>query len=359
MVGFTYNLERDPNPNELPDKYAEFDSAETVERIRSALQTNGNIVVPMEADETALEKLIQTKFNIIFNIAEGHQNSGNRESLFPAIFDFLKIPFVGSDSLALALSLNKPYTKRILLEHGISTPRFKTVEKLEDLSDLNLTFPLIIKPSHEGSSRGIFNDSYVENADSLESKVARILKDYEQPVIIEEFIAGREFSVLIIGNHDPYEILPPVEITFEGLPEDIKPFCSYEVKTTYFHSGSVTCPANITKEQESQLKLTALRAYKAVKLRDFGRIDMRMNKDGDIFIIEVSPLPSFYYSTDVRNSIMRAGSAAGYGYTDLIQRILREGLKRVKNGSKKNHKRSATRKFIRKNHQEKVKAISY
>ena len=200
---------------------------------------------------------------------------------------------------------------------------------MEDLNILTLNFPIIVKPSHEGTSRGIFNDSYVENESSLKKQVEIILRDYKQPVIIEEFIEGREFTVTIIGNHEPYEILPPVEISFEGLPEHTIPFCSYEVKTIWDDPDSTICPANITPEQENKLKITALRAYQAVKARDFGRIDMRLDKHDNPFVIEINPLPGMSYSPEVNHSMIKAAKTVGYDYNEFIIRLLSEGLKRI------------------------------
>ena len=330
IIGFAYNVEKKPNADEAIDKYAEFDSPDTIKHIQEALESSRNYkVIPIEADENAIEKLLNSKIDVIFNIAEGLQNNEDRESIFPAIFEFLNIPYVGSDALCLAISLDKPTAKKVWLQNKVPTPKFQIIEKLEDLEHFNLKFPVIVKPSHEGTSRGIFNDSYVEDLKALRTQVERVIVNYQQPAIVEEFIDGREFTVTIIGNQDPYEILPPVEISFEGIPEHAKHFCSYEVKTIWDDPDSTVCPANISPEQEMKLKNTALLAYKAVKARDFGRADMRLDKDDNPYVIEINPLPGMSYSPEVNHSMIKASKVAGYEYNAFINRLLNEGLQRI------------------------------
>ncbi|MFX1294292.1 MAG: ATP-grasp domain-containing protein [Promethearchaeota archaeon] len=215
------------------------------------------------------------------------------------------------------------------MESGVSTPKFQIIENLENLSNLDLSFPILVKPSHEGTSKGIFNDSYVENKNDLKEKVQKILIDYNQPVIIEEFVDGREFTVTIIGNQNPYEILPPVEISFEGIPEHAIPFCSYEVKTIWDDPESTVCPANLTNKQVEKLKSIALHAYRTIGARDFGRVDIRLNKDEHPYVLEINPLPGMSYSPEVNHSMIKAAKVAGYEYNEFIIRLLNEGRKRI------------------------------
>lgn len=328
-IGFAYNVEKQPSQDEPIDKYAEFDSPDTIEHIVQALGSTGYKIIPIEANKDALTILKNTKLDAIFNIAEGYQNSEDRESIFPAIFEFLKIPYVGSDTLCLAITLDKPTAKKIWLNCGVPTPKFMIIETQDELHDIKLNYPILVKPAHEGTSKGIFNDSYVTNNNQLKTQVVKILTEYKQPVIIEEFIHGREFTVTVIGNQEPYEILPPVEISFEGLPEHAIPFCSYEVKTIWDAPESTVCPAKITEKQEEKLKKTALAAYQAVKARDFGRVDMRLDKNDNPYVLEINPLPGMSYSPEVNHSMIKASKAAGYKYNDYIIRLLNEGLKRI------------------------------
>lgn len=324
-------MEKEPLPGESIDKYAEFDSMDTIEHIKIALESSGHKVIPIEATEDALDTLLNTRLDVIFNIAEGFPDMEDRESVFPAIFEFLGIPYIGSDASCLALKLDKAAAKKIWKVKGIPTANFQIIKELEELTNLKLDFPIIVKPIHEGTSKGIFNDSLVENKKALYKIVKRVLKEYNQPAIIEEYIDGREFTVTIIGNKEPYEILPPVEISFESLPPGAKPFCSYEVKTIWDDPNSTVCPADITPEQEKKLKMTALQAYKAVKARDFGRVDMRMNKNSNEtpYVLEINPLAGMSYSPEVNHSLIKAAKAAGYEYNEFIVRLLNSGLERL------------------------------
>lgn len=330
VIGFTFNVEKTPLQGEPIDKYAEFDSLDTIEHIQMALESSGHQVIPIEATKDALDTLLNTKIDVIFNIAEGFQNIEDREAIFPAIFEFLGIPHVGSDALCLAIKLDKATAKKIWASKGIPTANFQIIEKLEDLDDLKLKFPIIVKPIHEGTSKGIFNDSLVENREALSSIVERVLRDYNQSAIIEEYIDGREFTVTVIGNN-PYEVLPPVEISFEGLPPEAKPFCSYEVKTIWDDPNSTVCPADITPEQEANLKAMAISAYKAVNARDFGRVDMRLNRNDNEtpYVLEINPLAGMSYSPEVNHSMIKAAKAAGYTYNEFIVRLLNSGLERI------------------------------
>jgi len=328
IIGFTYNVEKTPTQDEPKDKYAEFDSEDTIQHIIAALASSGHKIVPIEANKNMLNVLLNTKIDFIFNIAEGTQNTEDREAIFPAIFEFLNIPYAGSGPLTLALGLDKPSAKKIWIQKGISTAKFHIVKKLEDLENIELNYPLLVKPTHEGTSKGIFNDSYVENFQELKSITEKRLKEYNQEIIIEEFIHGREFTVTVIGNKEPYEILPPVEISFETIPKEAKPFCSYEVKTIWDDPNSTVCPANITKEQESELKNTALGAYKAIECRDFGRVDLRLDRNNKAYVLEINPLPGMSYSPEVNHSMIKAAKTVGYQYNDYIGRLLNEGLKR-------------------------------
>ena len=330
-IGFVFNIEKDPSMDEAKDKYAEFDSEDTIQHIISALGSTGHEVIRFEANKDLAIKLTETKVDIIFNIAEGTQNSEGREAIFPAIFEFLKIPYVGSGPLALSLGHDKPTAKKIWLLKGVPTANFKTISSLDDLKDIKLNYPLIVKPSHEGTSKGIFNDSYIENYNELLKISEKRLKQYNQDLIIEEFIDGREFTVTIIGNSDPYEILPPVEISFENIPKEARAFCSYEVKTIWDDPDSTVCPANLTKEQELKLKDVALRAYKAINCKDFGRVDLRLDKNDNPFVLEINPLPGMSYSPEVNHSMIKAAKTAGYEYDKYIIRLLNEGIKRYGN----------------------------
>lgn len=327
-VGFTYNIEKPRTAEDPFDLNAEFDSPRTLLGIKKALVAEGHEVICIEANESIYQKLLKFKdeIDIIFNIAEGFSGD-SRESIFPIFFEFLNLPYTGSGPETLSITLNKHAVKKIWKLKGIPTPSFQTIFNLEGLENFSLEFPVIVKPVHEGTSKGIHNDSYIDNYEDLEKKVAYLLNEYNQEVIIEEFIDGREFTVSILGN-EPNIVFPPSEIDFSHLPDHLLHFCSYEAKTDYDHPEATICPAHLSETEENQLKKIGLAAYKSVNCRDFGRCDMRMDYKGNIYVLEINPLPGISSDPEVNHSFPKAGAVYGYNYTTLINQILNNALER-------------------------------
>ncbi|MFX0101908.1 MAG: ATP-grasp domain-containing protein [Candidatus Hodarchaeota archaeon] len=326
-IAFAYNVERKRTAEDPKDLNAEFDSPRTLLGIKEALEKNGHQVICIEANENFYEKLLEIRdeIDIVFNIAEGFTGD-SRESIYPVFCEDLNIPYTGSNPATLAIGLNKDAAKKIWLNKGISTPKFQIVNAIEDLDHFVLEFPVIVKPVHEGTSKGINNDSYVEDFEHLKQKVKFTLENYEQEALIEEFIDGREFTVGVLGN-GPYTILDPVEIDFSYLPEGIRHFCSYEVKTDFDDPDSTICPADITEVERNELQQTALEAYKAIGCLDFGRCDLRL-KEGKAYVIEINPLPGISSDPEVNHSMPKAAKYRGLSYSEFINNILENALKR-------------------------------
>lgn len=324
-VGFVYNVDRKGTLEE-----AEFDSPKTLFGIKEAIEEGGHKVICIEANKEIFRKLLdlKSKIDIIFNIAEGYYGD-SRESIYPVLFEFLGIPYTGSSPATLSVKLNKDASKKIWISKNILTAKFQTFEHIEDLKNFNLNFPVIIKPVHEGTSKGIFNDNLVDqdHFEDLKSKVKYIIETFAQAADVEEYIEGREFTVGILGN-DPYITFPPVEIDYSYLPEGIHHFSSYEVKTTYDRPDSTVCPANITQEEEKKLQSVALEAYKALRCRDFGRCDLRMTEEGEVYVIEINPLAGISPDPEVNHSFPKGAVTYGFTYTEMINEILNNALKR-------------------------------
>lgn len=327
-IGFTYNLERKRNHDDPFDLNAEFDSPRTILGIKEALEWAGHKVICIEANQFMYEKLIHLKdeIDIIFNIAEGYLGD-SRESIYPIFFESLNLPYTGSDPATLSITLNKDAAKTIWKMHNIPTPAFQVIYKLDDLDNFNLQFPVIVKPNHEGTSKGITNDCYVENFDALRDKVQYIHQFYCQEAIVEEFIEGREFTVSILGN-DPYTVFSAVEIDLSYLPSHLHRFCSYEVKMDYDRADNTICSPNITPEQDAALRRIALEAYKSVNCRDFGRCDMIMDKEENIYVLEINPLPGISSDPAVNHTTPKIAIHSGYSYPEFINEVLNEALKR-------------------------------
>jgi D-alanine-D-alanine ligase len=312
------------------DLYAEWDTLATVEAVREALRERHTVEI-VEAGPDALQKLVDLRPDIAFNIAEGLHGVA-REAQMPAIFELLQIPYLGSDPLTLALCLDKARAKEILSYYGIATAPFSVVTSMDAFEDLRVRFPAIVKPLHEGSSKGIYDSCVARNIEDLEREVRTTLEVYHQPVLVEEFLPGREFTVAIMGNGAEARALPIVEITFGALPQGMNPIYSYEAKwildTVDTPLDIYDCPANLTPELERAIVDMSLRTYEVLRCRDWTRVDVRLNGRGMPHILEVNPLPGILPRPEDHSCFPKAARAAGMTYSQLINGVLDISLKR-------------------------------
>jgi D-alanine-D-alanine ligase len=331
------------------DLYAEWDSARTIDAIGGALAAYGE-VIRLEASPDFPERLRATKPDIVFNIAEG-LNGVNRESHVPAICEFLGVPYSGSDPLTLSICLDKARAKEILSYHRVPTAPFLLVESAEDLDRLlggalplsppSEIMPLFVKPVHEGSSKGITERNFVRNADELEAQVRFLLETYRQPVLVEEFLPGAEFTCGVLGNGADARVLPIVGMNFGALPSGAVPIYGYEAKWIWDRPERpldiFACPAPITETMRNGIERVVLRAYRVLGCRDWSRIDVRLDADGVPNVVEVNPLPGILPDAADNSCLPKAARAAGIGYNELIQSCLkyaaaRQGVKLVAAG---------------------------
>ncbi len=314
----------------LQDTYAEWDTWETIDAVKEALQLNHTVTL-IEADEQAYETFKETKPDIVFNISEG-LNGMSREAQIPAILDMLKIPYTGSDPLTLTTCLDKARTKEVLTYYKIPNPKFLLAKDLSFVKTNHFSYPLMVKPVCEGSSKGIFSSSFVTNKNSLISEVERILINYQQPALIEEFLPGKEFTVALIGNGEDTEVLPVVELNYNDFPENFVPIYSYEAKwvldTKENPLDVFTCPANISSELEEKIRATALQCYNTLRCKDWSRIDIRLDKNGKPNIIEVNPLPGILPNPEENSCFPKAARTAGMNYQEMINKVLYVSAKR-------------------------------
>lgn len=333
-IGLTYNTKLiGPSiNNKLAEIYAEFDAPEVVEGIKKAIESEGHKVYLIEADQKAYLKLyeLKDKLDIIFNVAECF-NGEARESQIPAILDMLNIPYTGSGPLVQAITLNKALTKQILILYNIPTPKFQLFHTKKEKLDTDLRFPIIVKPNAEGSSKGIKNDCVVDNEKDAYKKIRSIIKKYKQAAIVEEFLDGKEFTVGIIGNENPI-VLPLIEVNFDFLPNDIKKFDSYESKWIYDNPKSgidpLICPAKIPKELEDKIKETCLKAYQVLRIKDWCRIDLRLDANGVPNILEINAIPGIIPDPKENSRLPRAAYTAGMKYNELVLFVLNAAIKR-------------------------------
>ncbi len=339
-VALTYNLIRINMLKNGPlDRLAEYDSPETIAALADALRAGGHEVIPLEADECIAEKLKATRPQIVFNIAEGLRGE-SRESHVPAICEMLGLPYTGSGPLTLALCLNKARTKEILTLYGISTPPFQVFRSPHQELNTPLRFPLIVKLLHEGSSMGLSERSVVDDEAALRDQVAYLIRTYGEPVLVEEFIAGREFTVGVLGGNGQPWVLPIIEIKFNRprgivLFEPDEPVIPLILQTRgvdpelerILHTSNhyPVCPAEVDDSLRQRIEQTALRAFTALGCRDWCRMEMRLGPDDQLYVLELNPIagidPSYW--------LPRAAQVAGLSYQAFVNEILGYALERA------------------------------
>ena len=323
-VGITYNLKRDFSSleNRPIDALEEFDSEETIDAIRDVLESEGHEVIKLGGDTGLIDRLRQTSVDMVFNIAEGFQGR-NREAHIPALLEFLHIPYTGSDPLTLSLALDKSMAKRVLMSEHIPTPRFKKVERMEDLSGLDLPYPLFVKLCYEGSSKGVRLDSKILDQRSLEEKTRWLLENYRSPLLVEEFVHGPEFTVGILGNEDP-SVLGVMQIEIKGRPQD-EAIYSLEIKREWEEKVRYHCPPSIDKNLLNRIEELALRSYRVLECRDVSRVDVRVGEDEIPYFLEVNPLPGL---SPVYGDLVIMARRMGWDYAQLVKTIFHNALKR-------------------------------
>lgn len=326
-IGFTYDLRSDyPLQDGDPeDLNAEFDKPDTIESIKSAIESGGHNVLPIGNVRNLINNItdFKNKVDIIFNICEG-VGSRNREAQVPVILEAFSIPYIGSDGLTMSLALDKVMTKKILIAEDIPTPQFVGINRLDELTNFNhLHFPVIVKLRNEGTSKGLTDESVVHDKNQLKKSCNNLFNIYNNhPLIVEELISGTEFTVAIIGNEFP-EILPPVQIIIDGKVELGEMIYTFDKVVA--NDQRYICPAKINKELESKLKDLTLKTYNAVGCLDFGRVDFRVDKNNNPYVLELNPLPSLSLE-DVFNL---APYAAGFDYNKAVNKIINAALKRL------------------------------
>jgi len=332
-IGFAYNQKPEPSgtdqsppPPPISDEFAEWDSRETIDAVATALSALGE-VIRLEADENFPEKLRLSRPDIVFNIAEG-SNGVNRESHVPAICEFYGIPYSGSDPLSLSLCLDKARTKEMLAYHGVRTARFAVVREMADLSGAReLSLPVFAKPIHEGSSKGITERNFCRTHAELKAQTAFLLETYRQPVIVEEYLPGAEFTCAVLGNGADAKVLPIVGMNFASLPDGALPIYGYEAKWIWDRPERplqmFDCPAHIDDSLARAIEQVTLDAYRVLGCRDWSRIDVRLDADGQPNVVEVNPLPGILPNPADNSCFPKAARAAGMSYDRLIQTCLK------------------------------------
>ncbi|HPQ68301.1 MAG TPA: ATP-grasp domain-containing protein [bacterium] len=328
-VGLTFNLKRIvPHRESDDDSEAEYDSPTTVNAIAEAIASYGHEVIPMEATADFLSVISSTPVDFVFNIAEGLAGR-NRESHVPSILELLDIPYTGSDPATLSLALDKGLSKRIVMQSGVSTPKFWLMRTGRERLPRDLEFPVLVKPVAEGSSKGVLDKSVVENEAELREAVNLMNARYHQPVLVEEFLPGREFTLGLLGEYRPI-VLPPMEIVFVNQTKKNQVY-SFEHKLTAVDEIRYDTPAKVDPALLRDLERVARNSFIALGCRDVGRVDVRLDKKGKVHFIECNPLPGL---TPGWSDLCLIAQSANMDYRTLIGEIMAPAIRRLKSSQR-------------------------
>lgn len=323
------------------DLYAEWDDAATIQAVADALGQRHQVSL-VNADLDAFEKLRDLKPDLVFNIAEG-LHGASREAQIPAMLEMLQLPYTGSDPVTLGICLDKHRTKQLLAWHNVATPRFALLRSAGELPE-SFRYPLMVKPTLEGSSKGVTDKALVNNPTELQAQLDWVWSNYRQPALVEEFLCGREFTVAMIGNGHDLWVLPIVEIDFSTLPEGANPIYSYEAKWLWDTEEAplqiFACPAPLEPMLQRAIETVCRRAFEVLGCRDWCRIDVRLDADGVPNIIELNPLPGVLPRPEQNSCFPKAARAAGLSYPEMVLAVVEAASQRLNLVQEVEHARS-------------------
>lgn len=310
----------------VPAEEAHFEDNQKKETVKSlkAVLSKKYECIDLIADENLITTLKNENVDLVFNLCNGIVGNGKLAQV-PAMLEFANIPYTSSSIVGHTLASYKILASTVFKCNNIPTPGFVSIEKLSNIENIDMGFPILVKPNDEGSSRGIHQDSLVFNKDELEKKLKDALDTYNPPIMLNEFIeGGKELSVGIVGNGDDITILPIQELDMSNLQDNLLRFYSFEVKTYYKPQMVYHFPARLSEEEQRLVEETALRAYKALSIRDYGRVDMIL-KDGVPYVLEINSLPGLMVG---KSSLYRMAEACDLGYENLVLKIVEVAMKR-------------------------------
>jgi D-alanine-D-alanine ligase len=322
IIGITFDLRGDYLAMGFSEEdAAEFDTPETIEGIENALRKLGHQTIRIGHLRQLMAALLAgQKWDIVFNICEGFYGIG-REAQVPALLDAFSIPYVFSNPLTLSLTLDKGMTKRVIRDAGIPTADFSVVSVDGDISKVNLPYPLFVKPVAEGTGKGISGESIIRDPEALQARCRYLLNRFHQPVLVETYLSGREFTVGITGTGAQASITGVMEVllTSKAEPgvysytnkEDWRERCRYEIV-----GGDIAAAC----------EKVALAAWNALNCEDGGRIDLRCDSSGVPNFIEVNPLAGM---NPVYSDLPMLSRMNGIPYDELIDRIMRSAIQKI------------------------------
>ncbi|QDV08338.1 Ddl-like protein [Planctomycetes bacterium Poly30] len=321
-IGLTYDLRDDHRAEGLTEyQVAEFDRIETIDRLDAALRAHGHVVDRIGHAKSLVQRLASgDRWDLVFNIAEGRFGYG-REALVPALLEAYEIPVTFSDSLVSAVTLHKATTKRVLRDSGIATTDFALISELTELEQVTMPYPVFAKPVAEGSSKGVGLTSRASNAEELATIVGDLLERFHQPVLVEPYLSGREFTVGILGTDREARAIGALEVCLRASAEP----------GIYTYANKEDCETHVDYVLKSdslaqEACRVALDAWRAIGARDGGRVDLRADGKGTLHVIEVNPLPGMHPE---HSDLPILATQAGISFVELVGAVLESAARRI------------------------------
>ena len=306
--------------------------AEEYEAIVEGLKTEGFSAraVNIRDDLQKLNRLLKVNPpDAVFNLVEHWRDDPRLEEAVAGFFELHGVPFTGAPPFTLGLCRRKGVTKQILLQNGVATPRYLVQHSARVARRHGLRYPLIVKPARQDASYGVTEKSVVRDYQGLVTQIESVIEDFAPPVLVEEFLSGVELHVSILGN-DPPDALPIVEFDFSELPSSHPPVITYDVKwsplSLAYHRVHTFCPARIPDRIQERVRDLALRAYSATCCRDYARVDIRLDEEGEPHVLEVNPNPNLTEGV----SFMESAEVNGLSFSQTLKEIVNLALKRAR-----------------------------
>ena len=297
---------------------------------KDALDYYGHEVKFYDVNDRVFEKLRKDKPDIAFNVCERFNGSSFFEPHVASMLELLEIPYTGSGPLALATCINKPRVKAVLMHNNILTPRYQVFYSRWRKMEQKLKFPVIVKPTCMDNSIGIDENAICQTEEKMRSRINYLLKTYNQPALVEEFIKGREINVAVMGTGKESIPLPLCEVTLESGGDRSEKIMNYNFKwspdSEIYHDSALTCPAEVPKYVVEKMQKIAVQVHQLLECDDYSRIDFRLDKDNNAYVLEMNPNPGI--SADC--FVPTAAESVGLNYKQMINAIFCLALERYK-----------------------------
>ncbi len=329
QIALVYNIENNVRTGELHDLVALQSTVDSARSLSQALRSLNYPTIEI-AVQDSLDTLRQElnpyspEDTFIFNYCDAFTGRSTGAATITHLFEELGFKHTGSSSEVIELCTNKAHAKEQLIQHNIPTPAFQVFDRPE--GEIKVNFPIIVKPNTEAGSLGINLNSVVTDPTDLFNQIRYILSNYDQTVLVEEFIPGREFAIAMWGN-DTVEALPVSEEDYLQISDPLKWLLTYEAKwlpeSPYYQNINIRCPAFLTLEEEAHIINTSLATYRVLNIQDFGRVDIRYHNHIP-YVIDINELPDL----SLDSGFPRSAAIGGYSYTETVERILDIALRR-------------------------------